>query len=60
MALARCADAQSEPTSSAPKRYPAIEQRAKAEGGEIHRGGETALVNTDVRGRSYACVARPR
>lgn len=34
--------------------YPAIEQRARAEGGEIHRGYETALVNTDVRGRSCA------
>jgi transposase len=34
--------------------YPAIEQRARAEGGEIHWGDETALVNTDVRGRSYA------
>jgi len=34
--------------------YPAIEQRAKDEGGEIHWGDETALVNTDVRGRSYA------
>ena len=34
--------------------YPAIEQRAKAEGAEIHWGDETALVNTDVRGRSYA------
>ena len=34
--------------------YPAIEARAKAEGGEIHWGDETALVNTDVRGRSYA------
>lgn len=34
--------------------YPAIAQRAKAEGGEIHWGDETALVNTDVRGRSYA------
>lgn len=33
--------------------YPAIERRAKAEGGEIHWGNETALVNTDVRGRSY-------
>jgi len=29
-------------------------ERAKAEGGEIHWGDETALVNTDVRGRSYA------
>lgn len=34
--------------------YPAIEQRAKSEGAEIHWGEETALVNTDVRGRSYA------
>ncbi|MCS6764382.1 MAG: IS630 family transposase [Candidatus Protistobacter heckmanni] len=34
--------------------YPAIEKRAKAKGGEIHWGDETALVNTDVRGRSYA------
>lgn len=36
------------------EQYPAIEARAKAEGGEIHWGDETALVNTDVRGRSYA------
>jgi transposase len=34
--------------------YPAIEAKAKAEGGEIHWGDETALVNTDVRGRSSA------
>lgn len=34
--------------------YPKIQARAKAEGGEIHWGDETALVNTDVRGRSYA------
>jgi transposase len=34
--------------------YPAIAERAKVEGGEIHWGDETALVNTDVRGRSYA------
>lgn len=34
--------------------YPAIERRAKTEGAEIHWGDETALVNTDVRGRSYA------
>jgi transposase len=34
--------------------YPGIEARAKAEGAEIHWGDETALVNTDVRGRSYA------
>jgi hypothetical protein len=37
--------------------YPAIEQRARAEGGEIHWGDETALVSTDVRGRSYAPTA---
>ena len=34
--------------------YPTIKKRAKAEGGEIHWGDETALVNTDVRGRGYA------
>ena len=34
--------------------YPAIEKRARAEDAEIHWGDETALVNTDVRGRSYA------
>lgn len=34
--------------------YPEIEKRAKAEGAEIHWGDETALVNTDVRGRGYA------
>ncbi len=34
--------------------YPAIEQRARAQGAEIHWGDETALVNTDVRGRSFA------
>ena len=34
--------------------YPGIETRARAEGAEIHWGDETALVNTDVRGRSYA------
>jgi transposase len=38
--------------------YPAIEQRAKAEGAEIHWGDETALVNTDVRGRSYASACK--
>lgn len=34
--------------------YLQIHQRAKAEGAEIHGGDETAMVNTDVRGRSYA------
>ena len=36
------------------EQYPAIEKQAKAAGGEIHWGDETALVNTDVRGRGYA------
>lgn len=36
------------------EQYPEIEKRAKAENAEIHWGDETALVNTDVRGRSYA------
>ena len=38
--------------------YPEIEARAKAEGAEIHWGDETALINTDVRGRSYAPAGR--
>jgi len=38
--------------------YPAIDERARREGGEIHWGDETALVNTDVRGRSYAPMGR--
>ena len=33
--------------------YPAIEARAKQEDAEIHWGDETAVVNTDVRGRGY-------
>ena len=36
------------------EQYPEIKQRAKAEGGEIRWGDETALVNADVRGRSDA------
>ncbi len=35
------------------EQYPAIAQRAKSEGAEIHWGDETAVVNTDVRGRGY-------
>lgn len=35
-------------------RYPGIAKRAKHEGAEVHWGDETALVNTDVRGRSFA------
>ena len=34
--------------------YPGIAARAKAEDSEIHWGDETAVINTDVRGRSYA------
>ncbi len=34
--------------------YPAIAERASQEGAEIHWGDETALVNTDVRGRGFA------
>ncbi len=40
------------------EQYPAIEAQAKAEDGEIHWGDETALVNTDVRGRSYAPIGK--
>ena len=36
------------------QQYPEIEKRAKSEGAEIHWGDETAVVNTDVRGRCYA------
>jgi transposase len=38
--------------------YPSIAAKAKAEGGEIHWGDETALTNTDVRGRGYAPVGQ--
>lgn len=34
--------------------YPAISARAKAENAEIHWADETAVMNTDVRGRSYS------
>lgn len=34
--------------------YPAIAQKAKEQGCEIHWVDETAIMNTDVRGRSYA------
>jgi transposase len=34
--------------------YPAIAERAKDVGAEIHWGDETALVNTGVRGRGFA------
>jgi len=34
--------------------YPEIAKRAKQEDAEIHWGDETAVVNTDVRGRGYA------
>jgi transposase len=35
------------------EQYPAIAERAKREDAEIHWGDETAVVNTDVRGRGY-------
>lgn len=35
------------------QQYPQIAQRAKDEDAEIHWGDETAVVNTDVRGRGY-------
>lgn len=34
--------------------YPAISARARAEDAEIHWADETAVMNTDVRGRSYS------
>lgn len=34
--------------------YPLIAKRAREEGGEIHWADETAVANTDVRGRSYS------
>jgi hypothetical protein len=40
------------------EQYPAIAAKAKAEGGEIHWGDETALTNTDVRDRSYASAGQ--
>lgn len=40
------------------KQYPAIEQRAKAEGAEIHWADETGLRPDDVRGRSYAPMSQ--
>src|ERR1017187_830423 len=36
------------------EQYPEIAKRAHAENGEIHWGDETALVNTDVRGRGFS------
>lgn len=36
------------------EQYPQIAERAKTEGAEIHWGDESALSNTDVRGRSFA------
>jgi hypothetical protein len=42
------------PIKKAYEQYPEIEKRARSEDAEIHWGDETAVVNTDVRGRSYA------
>jgi len=36
------------------EQYPDIAKRARTDGGEIHWGDETGLVNTDVRGRGFA------
>jgi transposase len=38
--------------------YPAIAERAKAEGAEIHWGDETGLRSDDVRGRSFAPIGK--
>ena len=35
------------------EQYPAIAEKAKTQNAEIHWGDETAVVNTDVRGRGY-------
>jgi transposase len=35
------------------EQYPAIVEQAKSEEAEIHWGDETAVINTDVRGRGY-------
>ena len=40
------------------EQYLAIEGKAKTEGAEINWGDETALANTDVRGRSYAPMGK--
>ena len=40
------------------EQYPAIAERAKLEDAEIHSGDETAVVNTDVRGRGYRSKAQ--
>jgi transposase len=40
------------------EQYPAIAERAKLEDAEIHWGDETAVVNTDVRGRGYSPKAQ--
>ena len=40
------------------EQYPEIEKRVKSEEAEIHWGDETAVVNTDVRGRGYAPVGK--
>ena len=39
---------------------PEIDKRAKSEDADIHWGDETAVVNTDVRGRCYRPVGKTR
>jgi hypothetical protein len=38
--------------------YPALEQRAKSEGAEIHGGDETAVVNADLRDRCHVPASK--
>lgn len=40
------------------EQYPAIAAKAKAKGGEIHWGDETALTITDILGRSYVTTGQ--
>lgn len=40
------------------EQYPEIAKKAKAEKAQIHWLDETAVVNTDVRGRSYAPIGK--
>jgi hypothetical protein len=40
--------------------YPEVKERAKEEHAEVHWGDETAVVNTDVRGRGCAPKGKRR
>lgn len=52
--LARWGFTPQKPIKKAYEQRPEVEKKAKAEKAEIHGLDETAVVNTDVRGRSYA------